>query len=76
MYIETVPNRKSRPAILLREGKRVGKKIVKKTLANLTDWPEELVDSMRRSLRGETLVPLRNSFRSGVLFRMVVWKLL
>lgn len=56
MYIETVPNRNSRPAILLREGWREGKKTVKRTLANLSDWPESQIDSLRRVLRGETLV--------------------
>ena len=39
MYIESVPNRNSPPAILLREGWREGKKTVKRTLANLSDWP-------------------------------------
>ena len=39
MYIEKIPNRNSRPAILLREGKRVGKRVVKETLPNLTNWP-------------------------------------
>jgi transposase len=56
MYIETVPNRNSRPAILLREGWREGKKTVKRTLANLSDWPEPQIESLRRVLRGETLV--------------------
>ena len=56
MYIETVPNRNSRPAILLREGWREGKKTVKRTLANLSDWPESQIESLRRVLRGETLV--------------------
>jgi len=52
MYIETVPNRGSKPAILLREGKREGKRIVKRTLANLTHWPEVQVEALRRVLRG------------------------
>src|SRR6266581_4546000 len=39
MYVETVPNRNSRPAILLREGWREGPRTRKRTLANLTDWP-------------------------------------
>jgi len=56
MYIETVPNRNSRPAVLLREGWREGKKTVKRTLANLSDWPECQIESLRRVLRGETLV--------------------
>src|SRR5580658_5412261 len=56
MYIETVPNRNSRPAILLREGWRQGKKTLKRTLANLSDWPEAQIESLRRVLRGEALV--------------------
>ena len=36
MYIETVPIRNSRPAILFREGWREGHKVCKRTLANLT----------------------------------------
>jgi transposase len=52
MYIETVPNRGSKPAILLREGKREGKRIVKRTLANLTHWPEGQVEALRHVLRG------------------------
>jgi len=56
MYIETVPNRNSRPAILLREGWREGKKTVKRTLANLSDWPASQIENLRRVLRGETLI--------------------
>ena len=56
MYIESVPNRNSPPAILLREGWREGKKTVKRTLANLSDWPQAQIESLRRVLRGETLV--------------------
>jgi transposase len=56
MYIETVPNRNSRPALLLREGWREGKKTRKRTLANVSDWPESQIESLRRVLRGESLV--------------------
>jgi transposase len=56
MYIETVPNRNSRPALLLREGWREGQKTRKRTLANLSDWPAAQIESLRRVLRGETLV--------------------
>ena len=56
MYIDTVPNRNSRPAILLREAHREGKKVRKNTLANLTHWPADQVESLRRVLRGEKLV--------------------
>lgn len=56
MYVETVKNRGSRPAILLRESRRDGKVIHKRTLANLSDWPQARVESLRRLLSGETLV--------------------
>jgi hypothetical protein len=36
VYIETIPNRSSPPAILLREGYRENGKVVKRTLANLS----------------------------------------
>jgi hypothetical protein len=56
MYIESIPNRNSRPALLLREAWRDGKAIKKRTVANLTDWPEEKVEALRRVLKGEALV--------------------
>ena len=56
MYIETVPNRNSPPAILLREGWREGNKTRKRTLANLSDWPKEKIETFRRLLRDEPLV--------------------
>jgi hypothetical protein len=56
MYVERVPNRNSPPAILLREGWREGKKTRKRTLANLSDWPEHKVETLRRLLRDEILV--------------------
>lgn len=56
MYIERVPNRGSRPAVLLREGWREGKKVRKRTIANLTDWPEAKVEALRAVLRGATQV--------------------
>jgi len=62
MYIASVPNRNSRPTILLREGKRQGKKIIKNTLLNLTHWPEDMVESLRRIIAGETLVSIHDIF--------------
>jgi len=53
MYIETVPNRNSRPAILLREGWREGRRTRKRTLANLTDWPAVQVEALRAVLKGD-----------------------
>ena len=62
MYIETVPNRNSPPAILLREGWREGKKTMKRTLANLTHWPAQKIEALRRLLRDETLVSPQELF--------------
>jgi hypothetical protein len=56
MYVETVPNRNSPPAILLRQAHREGKQIRKRTLANLSAWPAAQVESLRRVLRGEVLI--------------------
>jgi transposase len=65
MYIETVPNRNSPPAILLREGWREGKKTLKRTLANLSHWPEPQIETLRRALRGETLVSPKDLLTTG-----------
>jgi hypothetical protein len=54
MYIESVPNRNSPPAILLRESFRDGAKIKKRAIANLSDWPAELVEGLRTLLKGGT----------------------
>jgi hypothetical protein len=56
MYIETVPNRDSPPAVLLRESYRQDGKIVKRTLCNLSKWPPELVANFRLLLKGGTAV--------------------
>lgn len=56
MYISVVPNRNSSPAILLREGWRQGNKTRQRTLANLSHWPKEKIETFRRLLRDEPLV--------------------
>lgn len=56
MYIETVPNHGSRPTVLLREGWREGGKIKKRTIANLTDWPEHKVKALAAALKGDSVV--------------------
>lgn len=56
MHIESVPNRKSHPTILLRESYRADGKVRKRTLANLTHWPEQLVEGLRTLLRGGVAV--------------------
>jgi hypothetical protein len=55
MYIATVPNRGSPPAILLRESYREGGQVKSRTLANLSSLTEQQVEGVRRALRGEPL---------------------
>jgi Transposase DDE domain len=62
MHIDIVPNRKSPPAVLLRESYREGTHVRKRTLANLSALSTGQVDAIRRTLRGETLVPLADLF--------------
>jgi transposase len=63
MYVEFVPNRNSPPAVLLRESSRLDGKIVKRTLANLSDWPASQIANLRRVLKGESLVAPADAFR-------------
>lgn len=62
MYIESVPNRKSPPCILLREDHREGKKVVKKTLANLSKWPTHIVEGLRLLIKGGSVCDLKSGF--------------
>jgi len=63
MYVESVPNRHSPPAILLRESSRQNGKIVKRTLANLSAWPASQIESLRRVLKGESLISPSEAFQ-------------
>ena len=49
MYIEHVPNRNSPPAILLRESYRDGNTVRKRTLANLSSLPPEVIEGLKVS---------------------------
>lgn len=63
MYVKTVPNRKSPPAILLTEGYREGGKVRNRTLANLSKWPPEKIEALRQALKGGSVIgPLADAF--------------
>ena len=64
MYIAKIPNRKSPPAILLREGYREKGKVKSRTLANLSKWPKEKVEMLRHLLRGAKLTPVGDLFEA------------
>lgn len=57
MYIESVPNRDSPPAVLLRESYREDGKVRKRTLANLSCLSTEVIEGLRVLLRGGVAVP-------------------
>ena len=57
MFIETVPNRTSPPAVLLRESYRDEQgRAQKRTLANLSKLPADVVDGLKALLKGGTVI--------------------
>lgn len=63
MYIEKVPNRGSPPAYLLRIGWREDGRVRKKTIANVSHWPLQKIQTVRRALKNERLVRPDEAFR-------------
>ena len=64
MYIATVPNRNSPPAILLRQSFRENRKVRNRTLANLSCWPAARIEALRRWLRKTNWPPEKKSASS------------
>jgi len=64
MHIDVIPNRNSRPAILLRESYREDGKVKKRTLANISKWDPEVIEGLRVLLKGghASSVPLQDQF--------------
>jgi transposase len=57
MFIETIPNRSSPPAVLLRESYRDEEgRSQKRTLANLSKLPGDLIDGLKSLLKGGTVI--------------------
>jgi transposase len=57
MFIETVPNRGSPAAVLLRESYRDEQgRSQKRTLANLSQLPREVIDALKALLKGGTMI--------------------
>ena len=53
MYVAAIPNRTSPPAILIRESYRDGKKVKTRTVANITGWPAQRIELLKKLLRGD-----------------------
>ena len=62
MHVHIVPNRGSPPTVLLRESYRVGAKVAKRTLANLSSLSAVQIQAIRAALRGEALQPVAQAF--------------
>ena len=57
MFVETVPNRTSPPAVLLRESYRDEQgRAQKRTLANLSKLPGDVIDGLKALLKGDTVI--------------------
>jgi Transposase DDE domain len=56
MFIDVVPNGRSAPAVLLRESWREGKRVSKRTIANLGALPPAVIDGLRVLLAGGSVV--------------------
>ena len=62
MHIHIVPNRGSPPTVLLRESYREGRRVGKRTLANLSSLSAAQIEAIRAALRGEAWQPVAQSF--------------
>jgi transposase len=64
MHIDGVPNRSSRPTYLLRESYREGKKVRKRTIANLSSLSDEQIEAIRAVLAGHTVRPVEELWQT------------
>jgi transposase len=64
MHIDGVPNRSSRPTYLLRESYREGKKVRKRTLANLSALSDEQIQAIRAVLSGQDVRPVEELWQT------------
>jgi hypothetical protein len=64
MHIDGVPNRSSRPTYLLRESYREGKKVRKRTIANLSALSDEQIEAIRAVLAGHTVRPVEELWQT------------
>src|ERR1022692_1863114 len=64
MHIDGVPNRTSRPTYLLRESYREGKKVRKRTLANLSALSDEQIEAIRAVLSGHSMCPVEQLWQT------------
>jgi transposase len=73
MYIETVPNGKYKSAVLLRESFRDGKKVCKRTLANLSSLSPSIIENIKKALKGDCLLSQSELFSATEVQSTVPW---
>lgn len=64
MYIDRIPNRKSPPAILVRESYREGGKVKKRLVANISRLPADCIAAIEARLAGRKMVPGGDGFET------------
>ncbi len=62
MYIAAVPNRGSRPTIIIREGYRENGKVKNRTIANITHLPQEQIEALRLVFKGKRIAEVDQLF--------------
>ena len=63
MYVATIPNRGSKPTIIIREGYREDGKVKNRTIANITHWPKEQIEALRLVLKGKKVAEVDKLFK-------------
>jgi len=71
MYVATIPNRNSPPAILLRESYREGARVRNRTLANLSHWPAARIEALRALLQAKTEARPRDLVLAMLIERVI-----
>ena len=66
LHSKAVPNRGARRTYLRRQSVRDGKRVRTRTLANLTALPDTQIETIRRALKGATLVPAEGAFECAL----------
>ena len=76
MYIKKVPNRNSPPAVLRPDSYREGDQVKKRTLANLSKLPDDLIENLKLALKGATL-SMTVSVQGGIVKQpvaLILWE--
>jgi hypothetical protein len=53
MHVDVVPNRNSRPCVLIRESFRENGKVKHRTVKNISDLPPDRIMAIKRALHGD-----------------------